>query len=141
MPTTPNYDLLTTWAECDAATKDVAFELKGFSVRDANLDYSDERSDLRQVEGAAALAKKDGEIAVAQGQAAVAGLTPLQQQDAADLVELLQSQRKQIVRRNRTSAGTDRFLDTVDAAQVQSQVDTLTQVLAGIAARRAQLPA
>lgn len=41
------------------------------------------------------------------------GLTPQQQQDA---VELLQAQRKRIMKNNRTSAGTDRFLGTVDAA-------------------------
>ncbi|MBF9222802.1 hypothetical protein [Hymenobacter ruricola] len=37
-------------------------------------------------------------------------------------------------------AGTDRFLATVDAAQVQDQVDRLTAVLAGIAQRRSELP-
>lgn len=136
---TPDYTLLTTWAECDAATADVAYELKGYSVRDTALDYSADRADHSQAAGAAALAKKDGEIAVAQGQAAVAGLTAQQQQDATDAVELLQAQRKQIVKRNRTITGTARFLTTVDATQNQAQVDTLTAVLAGIVAQRATL--
>ena len=137
----PDYSFLTTWAECDAAKTDVEFELKTFSYRDTGLDLAGERAARSQTSGAAALAKKDGEILIAQGQAAVAGLTPQQQEDAEDAVELLQAQRKKIVKSNRVSAGTDRFLATVDAAQVQGQVDVLTAALAGIAARRATLSA
>lgn len=137
----PDYSFLTTWAECDAAKDDVTFELKNFSYRDTGLEITDERASRSQASGVAALAKKDGEILIAQGQAAVAGLTPVQQQDAADNVELLQSQRKKIVKANRVGAGTARFLGTVDAAQVQGQVDVLTAVLAGIATHRAQLTA
>lgn len=135
----PDYSLLTTWAECDAAKADVEFELETFSYRDNGLDLAGKRATRSQTAGAAALAKKDGEILVAQGQATVAGLTPEQLQDANDEVELLQAQRKKIMKANRTSAGTDRFLATVDAAQVQGQVDVLTAALAGIATRRAQL--
>ena len=137
----PDYSLLTTWAECDAATADVTFELKTFSYRDAGLEITGERAGRSQASGAAALAKKDGEILGAQGQAAVPGLTPQQQQDANDAVELLQAQRKKIMKANRVSAGTARFLGTVDAAQVQGQVDVLTAALKGIADRRATLPA
>lgn len=137
----PDYSLLTTWAECDAATADVTFELKTFSYRDTGLDLAGERASRSQASGAAALAKKDSEILVAQGQAAVPGLTPQQQQDALDAVELLQAQRKKIMKNNRASVGTDRFLSTVDAVQVQGQVDVLTDALAGIATRRAQLSA
>ncbi|MGY3089823.1 hypothetical protein ACVWYF_002871 [Hymenobacter sp. UYAg731] len=137
----PDYSFLTSWAECDAAKDDVTFELKTFSYRDTGLEITDERASRSQTSGVAALAKKDGEILVAQGQAAVAGLTPLQQQDAEDAVELLQAQRKKIAKANRVSTGTDRFLATVDAAQVQGQVDVLTAALAGIATRRAQLSA
>ena len=135
----PDYSFLTTWAECDAAKADVEFELKTFSYRDTGLDLAGERASRSQTSGAAALAKKDSDILAAQNQAAVAGLTPQQKQDADDEVELLQAQRKKIVKANRVSAGTDRFLGTVDAAQVQGQVDVLTAVLAGIATRRAQL--
>ena len=137
----PDYSFLTTWAECDAAKADVEFELKTFSYRDTGLDLAGERASRSQTSGAAALAKKDSDILAAQNQAAVAGLTPQQKQDADDEVELLQAQRKKIVKANRVSAGTDRFLATVDAAQVQGQVDVLTAALAGIAARRATLPA
>ncbi len=101
----PDYTQLTTWAECDAATTDVTFELKTFSYRDAGLDIADERATRSQVSGVAALAKKDSDILVAQGQAAVAGLTAQQQQDALDAVELLQAQRKKIIKDNRVSAG------------------------------------
>ncbi len=139
LPMNPDYSFLTTWAECDAAKADVEFELKTFSYRDTGLDLASERASRSQTSGAAALAKKDGEILIAQGQAAVVGLTTAQQQDANDEVELLQAQRKKIAKANRTSAGTDRFLSTVDAAQVQGQVDVLTAVLAGTATRRAQL--
>ena len=135
----PDYSFLTTWAECDAAKADVEFELKTFNYRDTGLEITDERASRSKTAGAAALAKKDGEILTAQGMAAVAGLTPQQQQDANDKVELLQAQRKQIMKANRVSAGTARFLGTVDAAQVQGQVDVLTAALAGIATRRAQL--
>ncbi|MDO7874422.1 hypothetical protein Q5H93_06730 [Hymenobacter sp. ASUV-10] len=137
----PDYSFLTTWAECDAASEDVTFELKTFSHRDTGLDIADERADRSLASGTAALAKKDSEILIAQGQAALPGLSAEAQQDAADKVELLQAQRKQIVKRNRVSKGTDRFLGTVDAFQVQKQVEALTQVLAGIATRRAQLTA
>lgn len=135
----PDYSFLTNWAECDAAKADVEFELKTFSYRDTGLDIADERASRSQVSGAAALVKKDSDILIAQGQAAVVGLTSQQQQDAADAVELLQAQRKKIMKDNRVSAGTDRFLGTVDAAQVQGQVDVLTAALAGIATRRAGL--
>jgi hypothetical protein len=137
----PDYSFLTNWAECDAAKTDVEFELKTFSYRDTGLDLAGERASRSQTAGAAALAKKDGEILVAQGQAAVAGLTAQQQEDADDAVELLQAQRKKIVKSNRVSAGTARFLATVDAAQVQGQVDVLADALKGIDDRRAKLPA
>jgi hypothetical protein len=137
----PDYSLLTTWAECDAAKADVEFELETFSYRDSGLDLADKRATRSQTAGAAAIAKKDKEILIAQGQTAVAGLTPEQKQDAEDEVELLQAQRKKLMRANRSSVGTDRFLATVDAAQVQGQVDVLTTTLAGIATRRSQLTA
>ena len=132
----PDYSFLTNWAECDAATVDVTFELKTFSYRDTGLEITDERASRSQASGVAALAKKDGEILIAQGQAAVVGLSPLELQDANDKVELLQAQRKQIMKANRVSAGTARFLGTVDAAQIDGQVAVLTTVLAGIAAHR-----
>ncbi|AMR26896.1 hypothetical protein A0257_07105 [Hymenobacter psoromatis] len=135
----PDYSLLTTKAECDAATADVTYELKTFSYRDTGLDLADDRATRSQASGAAALARKEADIVVAQGQATLPGLTALQQQDAADALELLQAQRKQLLKRNRTTTGTDRFLASVDAAQVQAQVDTLTAVLAAIVARRATL--
>ncbi|MDQ2770924.1 MAG: hypothetical protein M3Y54_10545 [Bacteroidota bacterium] len=135
----PDYSLLTIWAECDAAKTDVEFELKTFSYRDTGLDLAGERATRSQASGAAALVKKDGDILTAQGQAALPGLTAQQKQDADDAVELLQAERKKIMKANRTTAGTARFLGTVDAAQVQGQVDVLTAALAGIATRRAQL--
>jgi len=137
----PDYSFLTTWAECDAATVDVTFELKTYSYRDFGLDLADDRADRSQAAGAATLAKKDAEILRAQDEAARTGLTPQEQQDANDALELLLAQRKKIMKDNRTSAGTARFLGTVDAVQVQAQVDLLTAVLAGIAARRAELTA
>ncbi len=137
----PNYALLTTWAECDAATADVAFELKTYSHRDTGLDIADERATRSKASGEAALAKKDREILIAQGEAAVAGLTPQQKQDADDAVELLEAERKKIMKANRVSAGTARFLGSVDGGQVQAQVDFLTAVLAGIAAHRLTLSA
>ena len=135
----PDYSFLTNWAECDAAAADVAFELKTYTHRDVGLEITDERASRSQADGVAALAKKDHDILIAQGEAAVAGLTPQQKQDADDNVELLQAQRKKIMKANRVSVGTDRFLGTVDAAQVDAQVETLTKVLEGIAARRANL--
>ena len=135
----PDYSFLTNWAQCDAAKADVEFELKTFSYRDTGLEITDERASRSQASGVAALAKKDGEILTAQGQAALPGLTAQQKQDADDAVELLQAQRKRIVKDNRVSAGTARFLGTVDAAQVQGQVDVLTAALAGITTRRAVL--
>ncbi|OON67602.1 hypothetical protein [Hymenobacter sp. CRA2] len=137
----PDYSLLTTWAECDAAAADVTFELETYSYRDSGLDLAGKRATRSQAAGAAALAKKDKEIMAAQRDADAGGLTAQQQQDANDALELLQYQRKKIVRDNRASAGTDRFLSTLDAAQVQGQVDILTAALAGITAHRATLTA
>lgn len=51
----------------------------------------------------------------------------------------MQAQRKKIMRDKRATAGTGRFLRSVNA--VQAQVDALTATLAGIAARRATLSA
>ncbi|RAK70050.1 hypothetical protein [Hymenobacter edaphi] len=55
--------------------------------------------------------------------------------------ELLQAERKKIVRDNRASTGNARFQARLDAVQVQGQVDILTAARAGIAARRATLTA
>lgn len=84
----PDYTLLTTQAECAAAAADVAYELKTYSYRDTGLDLADDRAGRSQ---AAALAKKDAEITVAQSQTTTAGLTPEQRQDALDTLELLQA--------------------------------------------------
>ncbi|GAB3832716.1 hypothetical protein [Hymenobacter jeollabukensis] len=138
---TPDYALLTTWADCDAALKDVNYELKTFSYRDNGLDLADDRATRSQEAGAAALARKDAEILRAQGEAGLAGLSAQEQLDADDKVELLQAQRKKIVRDNRASTGNARFQASLDAVQVQGQVDILTAARDGIIAHRATLTA
>ncbi|UOQ52294.1 hypothetical protein [Hymenobacter cellulosivorans] len=137
----PDYSLLTTWAQCDAATADVTFELKTFTHADSGLDLADDRAARSQASAAAALAKKDKEIAAAERDAAAPGLTPEEQEDADDALDLLRLQRKKIVKNNRANVGTERFLGSVDAGQVQTQVDYLNTVLAGIAAHRDTLSA
>ncbi|WP_046244934.1 hypothetical protein [Hymenobacter terrenus] len=138
---TLDFTSLDTWAKCDKATEEVTFERKSFTVRDASIDLADERADRSQASGIAALAKKDGEILSTQNLLATAGLTPEARQDTADELELLQAQRKQIVKRNRQTSGTASFLADVDAGQVESQVAVLTAVLDGIATQRATLSA
>ncbi|PJJ61005.1 hypothetical protein [Hymenobacter chitinivorans] len=137
----PDYSFLTTQAECDDATAEVTFELKTFTHIDSGLDLADDRADRSKASGAAALAKKDAEILRAQGEVNAAGLTNLQRQDAIDALELLQAQRKKILKNNRVSAGTNRFLGSVNGVQTQAQVTVLTGVLAGIAGHRATLSA
>lgn len=132
---------LTTHAQCDAAKSEVAFELKTYSVRDQNLELAGNRADRSQGAAAAALAKKDGEIVSVQNQLTATGLTADQQQDLRDELELLQAQRKQLVKRNRQNAGTEVFLAAVDAVQVDAQVAVLTAVLAAIDTHRATLTA
>ncbi|GAB2941702.1 hypothetical protein GCM10027048_02670 [Hymenobacter coalescens] len=138
---TPDYSLLTTQAECDAALEDVNFELETYTVRDSTLGLAGKRATRSQQAGAETLARKDAEILRARGEAAIAGLSAQEQQDADDKVELLQAQRKKIMRDNRASAGTDRFLAVLDAVQVQGQVDILTAARDGITAHRATLTA
>ena len=59
----------------------------------------------------------------------------------ADKLELLQTQRRQVVKRNRQSSGTAVFLTDVDSVQVAGQVAVLTAVLAGIVSHWATLSA
>ena len=54
------YALLTTRAECDAATADLDFELLTFTTRDANLDLADLRADRSQATSTGQLALLDG---------------------------------------------------------------------------------
>ena len=141
IPLTLQLDLATldTWAKCDAATTEVTFRRKTYSVRDANIDLADDRSTRSLMSGTEALAKKDGEILSAQGRLAATGLTVQAHQDIADELELLQAQRKQVVKHNRQSSGTAVFLTDVDAGQVAGQVAVLTAVLASIVTQRATL--
>ena len=137
----PDYNLLTTQAECDAATTEVDFELKTYTTRDANLDLADDRDERSKTSTAAQLAKVDGEIAALDYRMAQPGLSPAEAGDLADEREAFVVQRKKLLKRNRQAAGTVRFLADIDVDQVAAQVALLTQAKAGIATRRAQLPA
>ena len=138
---TLDFDLLTTRAMCDEATGELAFETKTFTTRDANIELADERADRSQNSAAAALTRKDGEIQSVQSQLTATGLAPEMQQDLTDKLELLQAQRKQLVKRGRQTAGVGRFLAAVNAVQVDGQVEVLQAILAAIAAHRATLSA
>ncbi|RTQ45724.1 hypothetical protein EJV47_24880 [Hymenobacter gummosus] len=139
MSTNPDYSLLTTIAECDDAEAAVTLELETFDHRDRGYTLADKRADASQAAGSATLAKKDEEIAQAQYKAAAPGLAGQAKQDADDLVELLQAQRKKIVRDNRADTGLGRFKITVDAAQAENQTTLLSSIRDGVRARRDEL--
>ena len=135
-----NYSLLTSRAECDAATTELDFELKTFSARDLNLDVADDRGERAQASGTAQLAALDGKIAAAQSLLAATGIAPDLHDATTDDLALLQAQRTKLAKRTRQQAGVARFLAAVDAQQVADQVATLTAAKAGVATRRAALP-
>ena len=135
-----NYSLLTSRAECDAATTELDFELKTFSARDLNLDVADDRGERAQASGTAQLAALDGKISAAQSLLAAPGIAPDLHDATTDDLALLQAQRTKLAKRTRQQAGVARFLAAVDAQQVADQVATLTAAKAGVATRRAALP-
>lgn len=139
MSTTPDYSLLTTESDCDEAEKAVVLELKTFTHRDDGFELADDRMSASQEARTAALAKKDKEIANAQNDAAQPGLSAQEQEDRDDIVTLLQSQRKKILRDGRASTGHARFKVSVDAVQAESQVALLTTIRDGIQNRRREL--
>ena len=136
-----DYQLLTTQAECDAATAELDFELKTYSTRDANLDLADERGERAQTSATAQLAALDGKIAAAQNLLAAPGIADELRDTTTDDLALLQAQRTKLAKRTRQQAGVRRFLSSVDAQQVADQVATLTAARAGVAAHRATLSA
>ncbi len=136
-----DFTLLTTRAECDAATAEAEFELKTFSTRDANIGLADERADRTQTSTASQLAQVDAKIASNTALLAVAALDADTRETATDELAALHVRRTGLAKRNRLATGVTRFLATVDAAQIAAQVATLTSVKAGIATRRATLPA
>lgn len=136
-----DYSVLTTRAECDAATQELDFELKTFATRDANLDLADDRAGRAKDNTAAQLSKVNGEIASLDYRLAQPGLDATTQADLADEREGYVVQRKKLEKRNRQATGPNRLLADVDAEQIAIQVALLNQVKAGIAAHRATLPA
>jgi hypothetical protein len=136
-----DYTVLTTHAECDKADKEISFELKALTTRDANLDLADDRSDRSQDSTTAQLSKVTGEIKTLDYRLAEPGLDPETQADLSDEREAWVVQRKKLEKRNRQTQGAARLLADVDTEQIAIQVTLLQQVKAGIAARRAELTA
>lgn len=134
-----DYATLTTRAECDAATAEIAFELRTFTARDAAADVSGERANRSQASTAAELAKLESQISNAQALMAAPGISDDTRQDATDELAALQVQRTRLTKRQRQAGGVPRFLALVDAEQVAAQVATLTTMQQGIAAHRATL--
>ncbi|MGI4870114.1 MAG: hypothetical protein ACRYFX_02930 [Janthinobacterium lividum] len=134
-----DYSALTTKAECDAATAEVDFELRTFASRDTAADLTTERAGRAQASTTSELAKVDAKIASAQAVLAAPGIDADLTETTTDELAALQVQRTRLAKRNRLSTGVTRFLAVVDAEQVARQVQTLTDVKAGIAAHRATL--
>lgn len=134
-----DYTTLTTRAECDAATAEVAFELRTFTARDTVADVSGERADRNQASTTADLAKVDAKIASAEAMIAAPGISADTRQEATEELAALQVLRTRLAKRQRQAGGLPRFLALVDAEQVAAQVATLTTVQQGIATHRATL--
>lgn len=136
-----DFSFLTTFAECDAATAEIDFELKTFTVRDVVIDLADDRADRAKSSTTSRLAKVNGKIASADAVLASAGIDDDTREEATDERAALLVQRTALTKRNRLSTGTARFMVDVDAEQVDTQVATLTGIKAGIAAHRPTLSA
>jgi hypothetical protein len=136
-----DYTTLTTWAQCDDATKEIDFALLTFSARDINADVADERDGRTQADVAARLSKVNGEISSLDYRLAEPGLDAKALGDLTDEREDLVVQRKKLVKRNDQVTGTAQFMADVKGEQIDVQVTLLTTVKAGIVAHRATLSA
>ncbi|TYZ09315.1 hypothetical protein FY528_11260 [Hymenobacter lutimineralis] len=136
-----DYTTLSDRAQCDAATAEVDFELRSFSVRDSNLDLADERAERTQTSTAAQLARVEAKIASNDILLATAGIDEETRETATDERAALLVQRTRLQKRARQAQGVSRFLADVDVEQIAKQVEVLTAVKAGIATHRATLPA
>ncbi len=148
MPTFPitysvtiDFAPLDTWAKVDEVVTSVADDDADAGTEESIQARTDRRAARSQSKGAQALARKNTEILIAQGQAAVPGLTGQDKQDADDKVEALISQRKTILRTNRATSGTAVVLDDIDAALTTGDRSFYTQLLAALATHRATLTA
>ena len=134
------YNALTTQAECDLALAEVEFELKTFTARDVNADVADERADRTQTSATSQLARLDARIASSEAVLAAPGIDAETRETTSDELAALRVQRTKLAKRQRQASGLSRFLDAVDAEQINQQIATLTTIKAGIAAHRATLP-
>ncbi|GAA3919455.1 hypothetical protein [Hymenobacter algoricola] len=136
-----DYTTLTTRAECDAATVEVDFELLSYTVRDANIDLSEERADRSQASIAAQLSVLDTRIATAE---AILGLTTIDAETREQKTlerDTALAQRKKLLKRAKQTTSVTHFLADVGVEQIARQVEVLTAVKAGIAQHRTTLPA
>ena len=140
-PVTLDFAPLDTRTKVDEVVAEITFDDDEADFQDAAQQRADRRATRSQSKGALALAKKDAELVIAQGLAAVPGLTGLAKQDADDKVEALVSQRKTILRNNRATGGTAAVLADVDAALTTGDRAFYTALLAALATHRATLTA
>ena len=136
--------LLTDRAMCDAATAEIEFELKTHTTREAVgelAELADTRTERSKNSTAAQLAVVNSKIAAADILLATAGIDPDLLEKTTDNRAALLVRRTTLIKRGRNAEGLNHFLSEVDAEQVDAQMATLTTVKAGIATRRATLPA
>ena len=132
---------LDTRAKVDDVVERVTFDDADADTEETLQERDDRHAARSQSRGALALAKKDQEILIAQGKAAVPGLMGQEKQDADDRVEALVSQRKTIVRVNRATGGVAAVLDDIEAALTTGDRTFYTALLAALATHRAGLTA
>ena len=133
--------LLTDRAICDSATAEIEFELKTYTTREAVGELADTRTERSKNSTAVQLAVVNSKIAAADILLATAGIDPDLLEKTTDDRAALLVRRTTLTKRGRNAEGLNHFLSEVDAEQVDAQVATLTTVKAGIATRRATLPA
>lgn len=136
-----NYASLTDWPMCDAATEEIDFKLEVYTTNGAVDRLADKRTTRAQNSTSSKLAAVNSKITAAEILLATSGMEPGLVQETTDQLAALKVQRTTLTKRGRTTAGLAEFLDGVEDEQDDAQVAKLTAIKAGIAGRRAELPA
>ena len=128
-------------ADADKAAEEVTFRIDTYTTRDANSTMADKRATRAQTRETDAVAKVDGEIALAQEQLTLPSLTGQARIAKADELEGLQIRRRKLLRPDEETPGYTRFIADVGAGEDDGLLAFLQAVLAGIGTHRATLTA
>lgn len=136
-------ELLTTWAECDAALTALNRELREFTLNDQVLDLRADKSAERVSDRAAALQSAQDEVTRLTPQVASMA-TGTREHRYLDRLLIQATRRVQdlsLPPAPGTQTKVDAFLQAVDVRQVAVQVPELEQAIVEVTAHRATLSA